>query len=197
MSQPSPAAFPSQPGWPTAAPPAIAAEPASVPPAPPSARPDAGAAPRRRTQLALALAVVAGVVAGAVATAFLVTAAFISAAEEIGRGMSEGLRSDIGRSVGEGFTQSLSEDMAGSMRQEGISVSTDVASVELHEPVAPGDLGPDPALNAYARSCFAGDYHNCDVLFAEAPPLSEYENYGGTCAGRVKADELTHCTDLV
>ena len=62
--------------------------------------------------------------------------------------------------------------------------------------VPPGDLGPDPVLDEYADACFAGDFQACDDLLYESPPLSEYEEYAGTCGGRVKAYDVATCTDL-
>jgi hypothetical protein len=68
--------------------------------------------------------------------------------------------------------------------------------VEQFPAVEPGDLGPDPVLEAYAGSCFAGELQACDDLFYEAPPLSDYEEYGSTCGGRVKAYVAMSCTEL-
>ena len=166
-------------------PPPAAMQPAAMP-----------AAPRCRSQLVLALAVVAGVLAGAVVTAVLVTAAFISAAEEIGRGMSQGLGSDLGRSVGQSVARSVPDGAAGAVTEQPVPDSRDVRPVQLHAPVAPAGLGRDPVLDAHAESCFNGDYGRCDDLFAEARPLSDYERYGVTCAGRVKPYDVATCTVL-
>ncbi len=62
--------------------------------------------------------------------------------------------------------------------------------------VPPGDLGPDPVLDGYADACFAGEFQACDDLLYESPPLSEYEEYGSTCGGRVRSYELATCTEL-
>jgi hypothetical protein len=64
-------------------------------------------------------------------------------------------------------------------------------------PVAePGDLGPDPVLDAYAQGCFTGDLQSCDDLYNTSPPLSDYEEYAATCAGRVKPYIVMSCTQL-
>jgi hypothetical protein len=147
-----------------------------------SAPPPAQPAGRRKGALLLAAVAIAGVLAGAVGTVFFVTAAFVSAAEDIGRGMSEGLGSDLGRSVGQEISQSMQASPGG--------------PVEEFPPVAPGELGRDAALNQYAQSCFAGDLQACDELWFEAPPLSQYEDYGTTCGGRVKRDAGVSCADL-
>jgi hypothetical protein len=131
---------------------------------------------------------VVGVLAGAVATAFLVTAAFISAAEDIGKGMSEGM------------AQSMQETLSGTgpegVDNGAVTEPYAVGPVEEFPPVQPGDLGPDPVLDAYAESCFTGDLQACDDLWFESPPMSDYENYAGTCGGRVKRQAVMACGDL-
>jgi hypothetical protein len=183
MSQPT--SFPGDPSawtvetppWPPVPGPAA---PAPLPPAIP---------PRRKGPLVLAAVAILGVLAGAIGTAVLVTAAFLSAAEDIGRGMSEGLGTEIGRSVGEGLGQSVREP--GPPQPQGAG-----GPVEQFPAVAPGTLGPDPVLDAYARSCFDGDLQACDDLWYESPPMSDYETYAGTCGGRVKQEAVAACTDL-
>ena len=69
-------------------------------------------------------------------------------------------------------------------------------SVQQFPAVPPGELGPDPVLDDYADACFAGDLQACDDLLFQSPPLSEYEDYGATCGGRVKAFDVISCTDL-
>jgi hypothetical protein len=118
----------------------------------------------------LALVAVAGVLAGAVAATFLVTAAFISAAEDIGRGMSEGLGVEFGRSVGAGFAESR-EGAIPEGSDPGIDAGIGSGRGEQLEPVSPTDLGP-------------------------APPLSDYERYGSTCGGRVQEDTVLACAEL-
>jgi hypothetical protein len=137
------------------------------------------AAPHRRCRKRLALAVlaIAGVLAGAVGSGILVTAAFLSAAEDIGRGMSEGIGS-----VRDTLTHH--DDPAGP------------AAVDRFTAVAPADLGVDSALDAAAQSCFAGDLKACDDLRSASPPLSDYEQYAATCGGRVKPAAVAACVDL-
>jgi hypothetical protein len=153
----------------------------SIPPARVQ-RPPVGPQPsdRRKGRLLLAAVAIAGVLVGAIATPIFVTTAFVSAAEDIGRGMSVG--SDIGRSVGQGISHSVPGPASGSVRQ--------------FPPVAPTDLGSDRALDASAQSCFGGDLQACDQLRVESAPLSAYETYAATCGGRVKRDSVPACTDL-
>jgi hypothetical protein len=54
-------------------------------------------------------------------------------------------------------------------------------------------LGDDPALNALAQSCFAGDMQACDDLFDLAPIGSAYMDYGDTCAGRQEPHTFNYC----
>ena len=139
----------------------------------------AGAAVNERCRRRLVLAVVAilGVLVGAVGSAGLVTASFLSAAEDIGRGMSEGL-------------ESLAEPPAQDLATGG------GGPVERFSPVAPGALGTDPVLDGYARSCFAGDLSACDALWQQSPPMSDYETYAATCGGRAKRGAVTACSEL-
>jgi hypothetical protein len=135
------------------------------------------AAPQQhcRRRLLLAVVAIAGVLAGAVGSAILVAVTFLSAAEDIGRGMSEGL---------------------GSVR-ETLATPRDAADdLERFTAVAPGHLGADHDLDALARSCYVGDLQSCDELWTAAPPLSDYEEYASTCGGRVKQDAVTACTEL-
>lgn len=62
-------------------------------------------------------------------------------------------------------------------------------------PVAPGELGDDPALDQLAADCYSGDMQACDDLYWDSPIDSEYEAYGNTCGGRVPDGTLS-CTDL-
>ena len=68
--------------------------------------------------------------------------------------------------------------------------------VEESPPQVPGVLGPDPVLDAYAQSCFQGALQACDDLYYYSSPLSAYEEYGGSCGGRVEAGAVPACTEL-
>lgn len=160
--------------------------PAVTPEPPAAAAPAAGG----RRGLTLALVGAAGAVAGAVATAFLVSAVFLAGAEDIGRAMARGLGEEIGTSIGQGMTRSM--DGSGMPMDSGGSVP---GPVEQFAPVPPVP-GPDPVLDSHARDCFAGDLRSCDDLMVESPPLSDYERYALTCAGRVKPYTVAVCTDL-
>src|SRR5689334_21995442 len=63
-------------------------------------------------------------------------------------------------------------------------------------PSDPADLGTDSTLDALAQQCHDGSMTGCDHLFGLAPSGSAYEQYGMTCGGRVKAYDLTACSEL-
>jgi hypothetical protein len=156
--------------------------PGWTPPSPAAALPPAGPpqpAGIGRTWV-LVLVAVAAFLAGAAGAGLLATVLFVVGAEDIGRGM------------GEEFSTSL-EDTMGWMAEGGVGTA---GPVEEFPAVAPGVLGPDPVLNAYAASCFEGELGACDDLYYQAPPMSDYEEYAGTCGGRVKLFALVSCTDL-
>ena len=78
----------------------------------------------------------------------------------------------------------------------GGGVYTGGVTVEQTDPVPPGVLGDDAALDGYAQECFAGTLDACDQLYLESPPFSEYERYGSTCGGRVKPLAVVSCSEL-
>ena len=55
----------------------------------------------------------------------------------------------------------------------------------------------DPVLDQYAQSCYDGDMTACDTLYNESEVGSDYETYGGTCAGRQPPtnSDVVYCTD--
>ena len=59
--------------------------------------------------------------------------------------------------------------------------------------IEPIGLGNDPALDALAQACFAGDMASCDDLYNESEPDTEYRRYGDTCAGRQPEDTGNWC----
>ncbi|MDQ3464952.1 MAG: hypothetical protein M3500_09730, partial [Actinomycetota bacterium] len=59
-------------------------------------------------------------------------------------------------------------------------------NTELPPGVAPGDLGDDPELDQLAQECFEGVMESCDDLFFQSEIGSAYEEYGGTCGGRIE-----------
>src|SRR3954468_3512052 len=63
--------------------------------------------------------------------------------------------------------------------------------------MTPDGLGDDPTLNQYARSCYDGDMQACDERYDQSEIGSDYETYGGTCAGRQPAtnSDTVYCTD--
>ncbi|MDK3257432.1 hypothetical protein [Blastococcus capsensis] len=193
---PAPGAQPA-PDWATTAP--------SWQPAAPAAAPGAAtpAASSGRTRWAVAGAALAGVAAGAVAATFLVSAVFIGSAEGIGRAMGEEMAAGITEGVREGMVEGSQESMdamlGGLLGEEGMGSwygGMPGGSVEQFPPVEPADLGPDETLDAYAQGCFEGDLQSCDDLMYESPPLSDYEEYGSSCGGRVKPFTVMACTEL-
>jgi hypothetical protein len=57
-------------------------------------------------------------------------------------------------------------------------------------------LGDDVGLDGYAARCHDGLFSACDDLYQLSPPMSDYEQYGMTCGGRVKPFDVYYCTDL-
>jgi hypothetical protein len=70
------------------------------------------------------------------------------------------------------------------------------AAAKTSPPVAASGLGEDAGLNGYAVRCHDGDMQACDDLYDLSDPMSRYEQYGMTCAGRVKPFDVEYCTDL-
>lgn len=66
----------------------------------------------------------------------------------------------------------------------------------IGEPVAPGNLGDDPELDALAQRCYEGDMAACDDLYFAADIDSDYMIYGDTCAGRQAEHTGQTCTEL-
>jgi hypothetical protein len=129
----------------------------------------------------MVLVAVAALLTGAAGAGFLTTVLFVVGSEEIGRGM------------GAEFARSMEDTM--SWTGEG-GVPGGSGPVEEFPAVAPGVLGPDPVLDAYATSCFEGELGACDDLYFESPPMSDYEEYASTCGGRVKLYSVMSCTEL-
>ncbi|MGY1732370.1 hypothetical protein ACI798_12705 [Geodermatophilus sp. SYSU D01045] len=107
-----------------------------------------------------------------------------------------GAADDAGRAAGAAMGEAVGEVLYGGVPPGSSWTGSVLGEVEQSEPVPPGVLGSDPVLDAHAQGCFDGDLQACDDLFAESPPLSEYEEYALTCGGRVKAWSVPLCTDL-
>jgi hypothetical protein len=146
------------------------------------------------------LVLVAAVAAllGAVAAGVLVTAVLLGKTEDIGREIADAAAPGIEDSVSDGVSKGMTDAMDGvtGLLEEGTALDPSAGPVEQFPPTEPGDLGPDPVLDDYADSCFGGDLQACDDLYYEAPPLSDYEAYGWSCGGRVKAYSVPTCTEL-
>ena len=172
-------------------------QPVAVPVAPPASPPSPG-----RGGWVLAGAALAGLAAGAVGATVLVSAVFIGSAEEIGRSIGQEMAPALSEGVRDGMVEGSQESMdamLGGMLAEGEMggwYGDPAGDVEQSPPVAPGDLGPDAELDAYAQDCFAGELQACDDLMYESPPLSDYEEYASTCGGRVKEFAVPACTEL-
>lgn len=135
----------------------------------------------------------AGAAVGAAVAALVVSAVLVSGARE--------LVQEAGTAAGEGIAAALAEQSdpyawSSEAPVGGVLGTYEEPPVEQFPAVAPGVLGPDPVLDTYATQCFGGDLQSCDDLYYEAPPLSDYEQYGGTCGGRVKAGSAPACTEL-
>jgi hypothetical protein len=185
MSQPPPSQQPPPPwapGWTPPGPPA----PAGPPPAGKSSRPVGP----------LLLAAGAGLLAGLLGSGLVVAGLFAVAAEDIGESMADRLGPVVEDAIVDGTLEAMEEsfDDYGAYPEDVYGGS--VEDVEVFDPVPPEGLGPDPVLDGYARECFDGALQACDDLLYEAPPLSAYEEYGLTCAGRVKSYSIGYCTDL-
>lgn len=152
-------------------------------PPPPGPWPGSPAPPASPGRSGLVLAALGGALAGAVLTAVVGGVLGLVAAREVGQGVVEELDGGMGWSTEEGS--------GGWPVEPGSS-----GSVGQSAPVVPGDLGPDPVLDAYAQSCFDGALQACDDLFFYASPMSAYEEYGGTCGGRVEMRAVYACTEL-
>jgi hypothetical protein len=156
------------------------------PPAWVASAPPAAAPPRHRA----VLLVLAGAAIGAAVTGLLAFVVLLAGARE--------MVVAAGTSAGEGIAAAMSEDVGGvyGYEEEGALVPSGMADPEQVPAVAPGVLGPDPVLDAYAQGCFTGDLQSCDDLLYESPPLSRYEQYAGTCGGRVAQGAVYACTEL-
>ena len=77
---------------------------------------------------------------------------------------------------------------AGGFRAATPSTTTPVDPSGLHEGT--------PGLDAYAERCHEGEMRACDELASLAEMMTDYEQYGMTCGGRVKATAVYSCTQL-
>lgn len=185
MSQPPPSQQPPPPWAPGWAPP-------PGPPAP--AGPSAAGGPSRPVG-PLLLAAGAGLLAGLLGSGLVVAGLLAGAAEDIGESMADRLGPVVEDAIVDGTLEAMEQsfDDYGAYPEDIYGGSAE--DVEVFEPVPPAGLGPDPVLDGYAQECFDGALQACDDLLHEAPPLSAYEEYGLTCAGRVKYS-IGYCTDL-
>ncbi len=188
MTQPPTPSSPAAGGWPAAAQPSWA--PAWQPPAP---APPAGTSPRSNGPLVAAAA--GGLLAGLLASGLVVVALFTASAENIGETLADRIGTSVEEAIVEGTRIATEESLAGLGGYEE-DLLYPGGPPEQFPPVPPQAAGPDPVLDAYARDCFAGELQACDDLLFESPPLSEYEEYGASCGGRVKAYTVGSCTEL-
>ena len=135
--------------------------------------------------------VLVGAAAGALVAALVGVVLLLAGARE--------MVVEAGAVAGEGIASGMYDDIGVygyEYDEEGAVDPYAMPEPEQFPAVEPGALGPDPVLDAYAQGCFGGDLQGCDDLFVESPPLSEYEQYGGTCGGRVKLGSVYACTEL-
>ncbi|MGY2003677.1 hypothetical protein [Blastococcus sp. SYSU DS1024] len=171
------------------------------PTTPPPLAPAAVAGPSHRGRWAIAGAAVGGLAVGAAATTLLLSAVVLGGAEDVGRAVAAELGPALTDGIREGMVEgsrAQMEDVGGYVDEEmgGWYAGSPGGAVEQFPAVEPGDLGPDPTLDAYAEGCFGGELQACDDLMYESPPLSAYEEYASTCGGRVKAYTVMACTEL-
>ncbi|WP_336032792.1 hypothetical protein [Geodermatophilus sp. FMUSA9-8] len=159
-------------------------EPAAGRPVPAAPAAPAAPAPRPLGPGGIAV-VVAGLVIG------MVLAAVVGAL--LLRGAADDAGTAAGEAIGQAMFGGVSEDAGWYADPYAVG---GLGPVEQTDPVPPGELGPDPVLDAYAQECFDGDLQSCDDLYMESAPLSDYEEYGSTCGGRVKAWTVPYCTEL-
>lgn len=131
--------------------------PTPPPPGGPIPAATAGRMAASRSRLVLALVAGVGVLVGAVGAGVVVTALFMSSAEDIGgengAEMAPGLEDGIADGLSRGMTESLQEALAFAERQVAGAVGGASGPVEQFPPVEPVDLGADPVLDAYANTC--------------------------------------------
>ncbi|MDP9429122.1 MAG: hypothetical protein M3Q47_09730 [Actinomycetota bacterium] len=155
--------------------------PAAPPPLPLAATSRRGTGSLVAAAAAGAAVLSVGLLAAALPSALLVSSVLAGRADDVGRG--------IGSALGE------------SMLETGASLGGPLGGygygpVEQADPVPPGTLGTDPALDGHAQECFAGTLDACDQLYLGSAPFSEYERYGSTCGGRVKPLAVVSCSEL-
>ena len=129
----------------------------------------------------------AGAVVGAALALVVAAALFAVAADRMGESIGEEVGDRVAESLGTG---------GGVWADDPLLPTPGGGPVEQTEPELPGDLGPDPVLDAYAQQCFDGDLQSCDDLFFSATPSSDYETYGLSCGGRVEPGAVYACTEL-
>ncbi|MGY1843035.1 hypothetical protein [Modestobacter sp. SYSU DS0875] len=152
-----------------------------------------------------AAAVFGGVIAlGIVLAAFLGALVVRSGAEDLGRGIGEGLAEASAAAMDEALS-GLRDDFAlDDYGLDGFGLDDygsgdhgpDAAQVEQTDPVPPDGLGDDPVLDGLAQQCFDGDLQACDDLYQEALLQPGYGDYGLTCGGRVEEFAVYTCTQL-
>lgn len=128
--------------------------------------------------------------------AFLVTGVFVASAEDMGREIGEQLAPELGDAITEGSAQSMEDALAMAEEAVGGFGSGSVEPPDQFPPAVPEMLGSDPVLDGYAQSCFEGDLGACDHLYYESPPMSDHEEYAGTCGSRVKLYAVMECIEL-
>ncbi|MGY1748478.1 hypothetical protein [Modestobacter sp. SYSU DS0511] len=142
----------------------------------------------------IALGVVLAVVLGALVLR--------SGAEDLGRGIGEGL-ADASAAAMDDALSGLRDDHG--LDDFGLddfglddvnAYGLGSAQVERADPAPPDGLGDDPVLDGFAQQCFDGDLQACDDLYQEALLEPGYGDHGLTCGGRVDEFAVYTCAQL-
>jgi hypothetical protein len=63
------------------------------------------------------------------------------------------------------------------------------------DPTSVADYGTDTRFDLLASDCYLAIFDACDTLYRETPVGSAYEEYGGTCGGRLEVRIDGDCAD--
>jgi hypothetical protein len=107
-----------------------------------------------------------------------------------------GRADDVGREIGSALGGSMGAQTEAVPGAGGLLGGHGYGPLEQIDPVPPGTLGSDVALDGHALECFAGVLDACDRLHAGSAPFPGYERYASTCGGRVEPFAVACCTEL-
>jgi hypothetical protein len=107
------------------------------------------------------------------------------AVTEAGSGSSSGPGDCCSDATTTTFSTDTTDTTLGSDTTATTSDSGSLGDQALQDPTPPDGLGDDPELNQLADACYQGEMQSCDDLFDSSDFGSDYETYGGSCAGRL------------